>query len=221
MTEVNGKDVVHMPPSSDSTDTAPISEDIVRTAENLTDVVNRNVDGVLDPSLRQKDPVEVLKNFVIKIPPLQELTEMTVPQLYAVWIENHRRFIDVLERIGPAHIPFFGTHGTYGGRMEGIQARPNLKRIRLATFYERLENTERALEVLYSIARHAAYAAFHKKGPSAIMVFNLEKDGKNIAMPWDLGKGYQKLAGSFFSLGGYKYSTDPDSARPWEHYTKL
>lgn len=103
------------------------------------------------------------------------------------WRENHKRLLRVVKS---GKFPFFGMHGTSGSNLSQIlkDQRGNFE---MATFYEK-DKTEEFLYGLYHASFYTSSYAHDSRSqgkpgrdPGGILVFNLEKEGKNMTWEWE------------------------------------
>jgi hypothetical protein len=138
-----------------------------------------------------KNTFENFKNpekLEIDIPSREDLQTKEYKFLYDKLVENHKK---ILPKIIEGKYPFFALHGTCHDNMESLLKAKGTFRLELATFYEK-EKDEFFLYKLYDMARYvSSYAKMNKKDRTkvdlkgGILVFNVEKEGKNFTHKWE------------------------------------
>jgi hypothetical protein len=129
-------------------------------------------------------PEDELRSFEIFSPTQNNFETLPVEKLHELWRENHEKLKKILHDSNP---PYFGLHGTSQENFQQIKARGSYS-VEIATFYEKEYESEQFLYKLYQAALYVSMYA-NRKQPGRIMVFDLEKDGKNMTNPWERLKG--------------------------------
>jgi len=129
----------------------------------------------LQPNL-EEEPL----SFEIHSPTQEDFETLHIEKLHALWKENHERLKMMLKIESP---PYFGLHGTSQQNFQQIETEGS-RYIEIATFYEKEYESEQFLYKLYHAALYVSMYA-NREQPGVVMVFNLEKNGKNISFPWE------------------------------------
>jgi hypothetical protein len=115
----------------------------------------------------------------------REFERMPADDLIAVYRRN-------LEALLAYHmstdVPYFGLHGTTKEGLEHIRANGG-EFLNVTTFYDK-ERSKRRLFQLMSMCHYAsAYTRKDRCRTGGILVFDMEKDGRNISYEWEHLKG--------------------------------
>ncbi len=128
------------------------------------------------------------EGFNIYIPSREDLEKKDFKFLHEKLTENHKK---ILPKIIEGGYPFFALHGTNSENIKPLLQSKSINRLELATFYQK-EKNEFFLYKLYDMARYVtSYAKMNRKDRSkidsmgSILVFDVEKDGKNLTHEWE------------------------------------
>jgi hypothetical protein len=130
----------------------------------------------LQPNFEEEQP-----SFEIFSPTQEDFETLPIERLHALWEENHKKLKRMLETESP---PYFGLHGTSQKNFRQIETGGSCF-VEIATFYEKEYESEQFLYKLYQAALYVSAYANKKDQPGRIMVFNLEKKGRNITNKWE------------------------------------
>lgn len=128
----------------------------------------------------QPHPEKKPLSFEIFSPTQEEFETLSIEKLQALWRANHETLKILLRE---SHPPYFGWHGTNQRNFQNIKATRRCF-VEIATFYEKEYDSEQFLYKLYHAALYVSCYA-NREQPGRIMVFHLEKDGRNTTIPWE------------------------------------
>lgn len=138
----------------------------------------------IQQNFEQKPNIEqeqyVIKSFEIISPSQEDFEQSSIEKLRELWRENHEKLKKLL---CDSHPPYFGLHGTNQQAFHQIEASHRCS-VEIATFYKKEYEFEQFIYRLYHSALYVSIYA-NRKHPGRILVFDLEKSGKNITNPWE------------------------------------
>ncbi|MCX6745622.1 MAG: hypothetical protein NTX00_01225 [Candidatus Parcubacteria bacterium] len=148
-----------------------------------------------------------IKSSEILSPSQKNFEQLSFEKLHEAWRENHKKLKQELHEAPP---PYFGLHGTSEEAFQNI-IKSSKVGLNIATFYEKEYESEQFIYKIYASALYVSSYAIISKSPGRIVVFNLEKDGKNITHPWEKLKPGNSM----------HYLFDEDSEEEEQHLSAL
>lgn len=133
------------------------------------------------------EKVSVLGRQKVNVCTQEELTNLPLEKIHALWRSNNAALLNVLKK---KHVPYFGLHGTSQEKHNQILAQ-KICYLEIATFHNR-PDPELFLADLYAMSSYPVFYAFEKhkeETPGGIMIINTQKDGENMADRWESLKG--------------------------------
>ena len=117
-----------------------------------------------------------IKSSEILSPSQNDFEQLSFEKLHEAWRENHKKLKRELHEAPP---PYFGLHGTSEEAFQNI-IKSSKVGLNIATFYEKEYESEQFIYKLYASALYVSSYAIGR-----IVVFDLEKGGKNMTHPWE------------------------------------